>query len=55
MRFSGLRILKEGLTGNKGWGAHWRDPEPKAEYDAIIIGGGGMVCRPLTILRRTMA
>lgn len=41
MRFSGLRILKEGLTGNKGWRAHWRDPEPKAEYDAIIIGGGG--------------
>ena len=41
MRFSGLRILKEGLSGNKGWGAHWRDPEPKAEYDAIIIGGGG--------------
>ena len=41
MRFSALRILKEGLTGNKGWGAHWRDPEPKAEYDAIIIGGGG--------------
>ena len=41
MRFSGLRILKEGLTGNKGWKAHWRDPEPKSEYDAIIIGGGG--------------
>ncbi len=41
MRFSGLRILKEGLTGNKGWAPHWRDPEPKAEYDAIIIGGGG--------------
>ncbi len=41
MRFSALRILKEGLSGNKGWGAHWRDPEPKAEYDAIIIGGGG--------------
>jgi len=41
MRFSALRILKEGLSDNKGWGAHWRDPEPKAEYDAIIIGGGG--------------
>ena len=41
MRFSGLRILKEGLTGNKGWGAHWRDPKPKSHYDAIIIGGGG--------------
>ena len=37
MRFSGLRILKEGLTGNKGWTPHWRDPEPKSEYDAIII------------------
>ncbi|MDQ7069970.1 MAG: sarcosine oxidase subunit beta family protein [Rhodobacterales bacterium] len=41
MRFSGLRVLKEGLTGNKGWKAHWRDPDPKAEYDIIIIGGGG--------------
>ena len=41
MRFSGLRILKEGLTGNKGWGPHWRDPDPKPEYDIIIIGGGG--------------
>ncbi|MEL7081519.1 MAG: FAD-dependent oxidoreductase, partial [Pseudomonadota bacterium] len=41
MRFSGLGILKEGLTGNKGWGPHWRDPEPKSEYDIIIIGGGG--------------
>ncbi|KMK66476.1 sarcosine oxidase subunit beta family protein [Puniceibacterium sp. IMCC21224] len=41
MKFSALRILKEGLTGNKGWGPHWRDPEPKAEYDAVIIGGGG--------------
>ena len=41
MRFSGFRVLKEGLTGNKGWAAHWRDPEPKPEYDIIIIGGGG--------------
>jgi sarcosine oxidase subunit beta len=41
MRFSGWRILREGLSGNKGWQPHWRDAEPKAEYDAIIIGGGG--------------
>ena len=41
MRFSALRILKEGLTGNKGWQAHWRDAEPKPAYDVIIIGGGG--------------
>ncbi|MBS9717896.1 sarcosine oxidase subunit beta family protein [Pseudohalocynthiibacter aestuariivivens] len=41
MRFSGLRVIKEGLSGNKGWTPHWRNPEPKSEYDAIIIGGGG--------------
>ncbi|MDK3075466.1 sarcosine oxidase subunit beta family protein [Sedimentitalea sp. JM2-8] len=41
MRFSGLKILKEGLTGNRGWTPHWRDPDPKAEYDIIVIGGGG--------------
>ena len=41
MRFSGFRVLREGLTGNKGWAPHWRDPEPKSEYDVVIIGGGG--------------
>jgi sarcosine oxidase subunit beta len=28
MRFSALKVLTEGLTGNHGWRAHWRDPEP---------------------------
>ncbi|MEO0912010.1 MAG: FAD-dependent oxidoreductase, partial [Pseudomonadota bacterium] len=41
MRYSALKILKEGLTGNKGWQPVWREPEPKAEYDVLIIGGGG--------------
>ena len=41
MRFSGWRVLREGFSGNKGWTPQWRDPEPKAEYDVIIIGGGG--------------
>jgi len=41
MRYSGFRLIREGLTGNRGWTRAWRDPMPKAEYDAIIIGGGG--------------
>ena len=41
MPFSALRILKEGLTGNKNWDPHWRNPSPKSKYDVIIIGGGG--------------
>ncbi len=41
MRFSALRILKEGLTGNRGWQAQWRDAAPKDSYDVVIIGGGG--------------
>jgi sarcosine oxidase subunit beta len=41
MGFSGWRILKEGLTGNRGWAPHWRDPAPKDAYDIVVIGGGG--------------
>ncbi|MGR3636603.1 MAG: sarcosine oxidase subunit beta family protein [Shimia sp.] len=41
MRFSGLKVLAEGLSGNKGWTTHWRDAQPKPEYDMVIIGGGG--------------
>ena len=41
MRYSGWKVITEGLRGNLGWTRAWRDPAPKAEYDAIIIGGGG--------------
>ncbi len=41
MRYSALKIFTEGLTGNKGWKPVWREPEPKKEYDVIIVGGGG--------------
>ena len=40
-QYSVLEVLKGGLTGQKHWKRAWRDPEPKKEYDAIIIGGGG--------------
>ncbi len=41
MRYSALKLLTEGLTGNKGWKPAWRDPDPKNSYDIIIAGGGG--------------
>ena len=41
MRYNALQILKQGLTGHRGWKRMWRDPQPKTEYDVIIIGGGG--------------
>ena len=41
MRYSGLKIFTEALTGNKGWGANWRQPTPKDTYDVIIVGAGG--------------
>jgi heterotetrameric sarcosine oxidase beta subunit len=39
-RFNAWNVFKNGLTGQKDWDRQWRDPEPKKEYDVIIIGGG---------------
>ncbi len=41
MHYSALSLFWQGLKGHKGWGRMWRDPEPRSEYDIIIIGGGG--------------
>ncbi len=41
MRYSAFAILKNAWTGNRDWQPVWREPEPKPEYDVIIIGGGG--------------
>lgn len=41
MRYSVFSLLAQALQGHKGWTPAWRDPAPKAEYDVIIIGGGG--------------
>jgi sarcosine oxidase subunit beta len=39
--FSGLSLILRGLGGQRSWQPQWRSPEPKAAYDALIIGGGG--------------
>jgi sarcosine oxidase subunit beta len=41
LRYSALQILRNALTGDRGWPAVWRDPTPKPAYDAIVVGGGG--------------
>ena len=40
-KFSIFSLLAHAARGNKDWGPQWRCPEPKAQYDALIIGGGG--------------
>ncbi|MDG2475069.1 MAG: sarcosine oxidase subunit beta family protein [Paracoccaceae bacterium] len=41
MNYSALKVFFQGLSGNKGWKPMWREPEPKEEYDILIVGGGG--------------
>ena len=41
MKYSGFKVLWEGLKGNKGWKPLWRKPDPKKKYDIVIVGGGG--------------
>ena len=40
-RFSAAELFRQGLMSQSGWKPQWRRPEPKAAYDAVIIGGGG--------------
>ena len=40
-KYSGLAVLRNALRGNRGWERVWRSAEPKAEYEAVIVGGGG--------------
>ena len=40
-RYSVFSLLANSLSGNRNWDRAWRSPEPKPDYDAIIVGGGG--------------
>jgi sarcosine oxidase subunit beta len=41
MKYSAFSLVYEALRRHADWKPAWRNPEPKAEYDVIIIGGGG--------------
>ena len=40
-RFSIFSLARNALSYHEGWQKQWRSPEPKREYDALIVGGGG--------------
>jgi sarcosine oxidase subunit beta len=40
-KFSAFAVAREAMRNHAGWQRQWADPEPKAEYDVIIIGAGG--------------
>ena len=40
-KYSIFSLIKNAFSGHENWQRAWRDPVPKKEYDAIIIGGGG--------------
>ncbi len=39
--YSALSLLRRAFGGHSSWQPHWRTPEPKPEYDAVIVGAGG--------------
>jgi sarcosine oxidase subunit beta len=40
-RYSGWRLLREGLTGQLGWTRAWAKATPRPHYRVVIVGGGG--------------
>ncbi len=40
-RFSIFSLARNALSYHENWQKQWRSPEPRREYDALIVGGGG--------------
>jgi sarcosine oxidase, subunit beta len=40
-RFSIFSVLRNALSYHEKWPQMWRSPDPKQEYDVIIVGAGG--------------
>ncbi len=40
-RYSIFSLARNARSGHSEWPRAWRSPEPKPEYDVVIVGGGG--------------
>jgi methylglutamate dehydrogenase subunit A len=41
MKYSIFSLLKHSLSHHQNWEPAWRAPEPRKDYDVVIVGGGG--------------
>ncbi|MCM5680537.1 sarcosine oxidase subunit beta family protein [Schlegelella sp. S2-27] len=40
-KFSIWSLLRNSVSYHEGWQKQWRSPEPKREYDVVVVGAGG--------------
>ncbi|MFO1378235.1 MAG: sarcosine oxidase subunit beta family protein [Steroidobacteraceae bacterium] len=40
-KFSIWSLLRNAVSYHEGWERQWRSPEPKREYDVVVVGAGG--------------
>jgi sarcosine oxidase, subunit beta len=40
-RYSLWNLVRQGLSGHRGWRPAWRSAAPQPPYDVVIVGGGG--------------
>ncbi|WP_404383618.1 sarcosine oxidase subunit beta family protein [Caenispirillum salinarum] len=40
-RYSIWSLARNAMTWHENWPRYWRSPDPRPEYDVIVVGGGG--------------
>ena len=40
-KYSIFSLIRNAFSYHENWPLAWRSPEPKSEYDVVIVGGGG--------------
>jgi len=40
-RYSLMSLVRNALGYHQGWQRAWRSPDPRREYDVVVVGGGG--------------